>query len=998
MSPERRQQAEALYRAARERGREALGEADPELRREVEELLAQDSGGLFDRPAAETLEDSIVTGTAILPSNLAGQTVSHYKILEKLGSGGMGVVYKAHDTRLDRLVALKFLPPEMRHDAGMKRRLTEEARAASALDHPNIVVIYEIDETPGGAVFIAMAYHQGATLRATIEKDGTPAGMPLAEALQIARQVASGLAKAHEHAIVHRDIKPANIIVAKDGIVRIIDFGLAKSGDTTVTLEGTTKGTPLYMSPEQASGKAVDCRTDLWSLGAVLYEMLAGRPPFSGDGHLQVMHAIVYDAPPNLRDLRPDLPLEIDRLVARALEKDPAKRYQSAAEMVRDLSAALADQDAPAGKRTRMLAALPAKVIIPAAAAAAVLALLAAGYFSLHGKPKLTDKDTVVLADFENKTTDPVFDGTLRQGLAVQLEQSPYLSLVADQRIQSLLSLMGQPPDARLTPRIAKEVCERAGSTAVLDGSITPVGSEYVLGLRATNCRTGDVLDEEQVQAAKKEDVLNALTRVSSKFRTRIGESLAMVERHNTPLPEATTRSLDALKAYSTALKVWQSAGSGAAMPHFQRAIELDPQFAMAHAFLGQVYADLWEPVLAAESAGRAYQFRNRVSDPERFFIMVPHDLDVTGNLEQASQTAESWAETYPRDVNPRAYLSWMDQLLGKYEKSMEDGKKAVALDPDFPPGFNNLAWAYIQLNRLPEAETAIRQATGRKVPGEYLFMRISIAFLRGDQVGIEREAAQSEGNADYGDQVLNNESRILAYSGRLQEARKKSRQALDATRRAAHKRERAAMWETVVAVREALFGNAREARQHAAAALDLSKGLSVEYGVALAFALVGDTAQSQAVAKDLEKASEDTYVQFVDLPALRALWALSHGDSANAVEALQIAAPYEMGVGSASGKFGVLYPAYVRGQAYLKAGRGAEAAAEFQRIRDYPGVIGSDPVGALARWRLGQAFAISGETAKAKAAYQDFLTLWKAADPDIPILVQAKAEYARLQ
>ncbi|MGO9261812.1 MAG: protein kinase domain-containing protein [Bryobacteraceae bacterium] len=996
MSPERRREVEELYHAARERGREALAGADPELRREAEELLARDSDGFPDRPAAYS-EDSTVTGAACLPSNLAGQTVSHYKILEKLGAGGMGVVYKAFDSKLDRLVALKFLPPDMRHDEAMKRRLTQEARAASALHHPNIVVVYEIDETPGGAIFIAMAFHEGPTLRVTIAKDGIPSGMPVAEALQIARQIASGLAKAHEHGIVHRDIKPANILTGTDGIVRIIDFGLAKSVESTATLDGTTKGTPLYMSPEQASGKAVDGRTDLWSLGAVLYEMLAGRPPFPGDTHLQVMHAIVYDAPPQLRDLRPELPLEVESMVARALEKDPAKRYQSAAEMVGDLSAALAAIDGSAGKPTRSRPARTAKAMIPAAAGAAVLALLAAGYFSLHGKPKLTDKDTVVLADFENKTGDPVFDGTLRQGMAVQLEQSPFLSLVADQRIQHVLGLMGQPPDAKLTPRIAKEVCERAGSTAVLDGSITPVGSEYVLGLRATNCRTGDVLDEEQVQAAKKEDVLNALTQISSKFRTRIGESLAMVERHDTPLPEATTPSLDALKAYSTAQKVWQSAWAGAAMPHFQRAIEIDPQFAMAHAWLGRVYAELWEPVLAAESANRAYQLRNRVSDPERFFIMVPHDLDVTGNLEKAYQTAESWADAYPRDVRPRAYLSWMDQLLGKYEKSVEDAQKAVALDPDFPPAFNNLAWAYIQLNRLPEAENTIRQATGRKVPGEYPLMRFPIAFLRGDQAGMLREAAQSEGNAQFGDQILNNESKVLAYSGRLPEARRKSRQAVDATRRAAHKQERAAMWEAVAAVREAFFGNAREARQHAAAALDFSRGRPVEYGAALALALVGDTAQSQAVAKDLEKASEDTYAQFVDLPTLRALWALSQGDSANALEALQIAAPYEMGVGSAGGEFGVLYPAYVRGQAYLVAGRAADAAAEFQKILDWPGLVGVDPVGALARLQSGKAFALSGDTAKAKAAYQDFLTLWKDAERDIPILRQAQAEFGKL-
>ena len=971
MPPERWREIESLYHAARERGRAVLAETDPELRREVEELLAKEDG----------------TAT-----HLTGQTISQYRILEMLGAGGMGVVYKAYDTKLDRQVALKFLPPHLRHNQELKRRLSEEARAASTLDHSNIVVIYDIDETPDGDLFIAMAFHEGETLRDRIERD-KPKGMPVAEALQIARQIAAGLAKAHERGIFHRDIKPSNVIVAKDGVARIIDFGLAKSSAATATLDGSTKGTPLYMSPEQASGKALDCRTDLWSLGAVLYEMLAARPPFPGDGNLAVMHAIVHDAPPKLRELRPDLPPEVDRIVARALEKDLARRYPSASEMAADLSAAL---DGSGGTPARFRAARPARLMVPAAAA--VLALLAAGYLFLQRKTKLTDRDTVVLAEFENKTGDAVFDGTLRQGMAVQLEQSPFLSLVSEERIQHVLGLMGQPKDARLTPQVAKEVCERVGSAAVLDGSIAKLGSQYVLWLRARNCRTGDILDQEQVQAAKKEAVLDALSQMATRFRTRIGESLTSVKQHNTPLPEVTTPSLEALKVYTTAWKVWGSTGPVASLPHIQRAIELDPQFALAHAFLGRVYSELWEPVLAAESANKAYQLRNRVSDPERFFIMVSHDLDVTGNLQKAEQTAKSWAETYPRDVRPRGFLSWIDQELGKFEKSVEDGKKAVALDPDFPPGYNNLAWAYVQLDRLPEAENALRQASEHGVSfPEFLVIRYYIAYLRGDQAGMQREAAQNEGNPDVGDWILHAEACTLAYSGHLQEARRKSRQAVDSARQAAHKEERAAMWEAGAAVREAFFGNAREARQYAAAALGFSKGRDVVYGAAVALALVGDTAQSQALAKDLERASEDTYARFNYLPTLRAVWAISRGDSSDALELLQIAAPYELGIGSnGTGLYGILYPVYVRGQAYLLAHRYAEAAAEFQRIRDYPGVVFADPVGAMARLQLARAFFLAGDTAKAKAAYQDFLTLWKDADRDIPILMQAKAEYAK--
>lgn len=634
-----------------------------------------------------------------------------------------------------------------------------------------------------------------------------------------------------------------------------------------------------------------------------------------------------------------------------------------------------------------------------ALAAILLVGVVAGAFWFFWRRPAVLSKtDTLVLADFVNSTGDPVFDGALRQGMAVQLEQSPLLGLVSEERIRHTVGLMGLPPGAPLTPEVAREVCERLGSAAVLEGSIASLGTQYVLGLRAKACRTGDILDEEQVQAAKKEDVLNALSQVASRFRRRVGESLAVVNQHSTPLAEASTPSLEALKAYSTAWQVWFSSGPAATVAPLRRAIEIDPQFAMAHAFLGQVYAEIWEPVLAAESANRAYELRNRVSDPERFFIMVPHDLNVTGNLEEAEQTAELWAETYPRDVRPLGFLSWIDQALGRYEQSLEQGKRAVAVDPDFPPAYNNLAWAYVQLNRLPEAENTLLQASQHNVAfPEFLVMRYYIDFLKGDRAAMEREAARDEGNPDVGDWIFHEEASTLAYSGHLREAREKSRQAVDSAREAIHKRERAAMWEAGAAVREAFFGNPLEARQHATAALDFSKGGDVEYGAALAFALVGDGARSQALAKDLEKASEDTYVRFNYLPTLRALFALSHRDSLSAIKLLQTAAPYELSVGT-SGFFGNLYPVYVRGQTYVLAHRYSEAAEEFQRILDYPGVVFADPVGARAQLELGRAYALSGDKVKAKAAYRDFLILWKDADPDIPILKQAKVEYAKLQ
>jgi len=640
--------------------------------------------------------------------------------------------------------------------------------------------------------------------------------------------------------------------------------------------------------------------------------------------------------------------------------------------------------------------------IVAGTTAIAALAIALATSLYSHRAPRLTDKDTIVLADFTNTTGDPVFDGTLRQGLAVQLEQSPFLSLISEERIQRVLRLMGQPADVRLTPALAREICERTASTAVLDGSIASLGSQYVLGLRAQDCRTGDVLAEEQGQAARKEDLLNALGQLASKFRTRVGESLTTVARHNTPLAEATTPSLEALKAYSAGWRVAFSTGYTDAVPFLKRATEIDPNFAMAYAFLGRLYGDIGESVLSAEATSKAYQLRNRTSDAEKFFITASYDLQVTGNLEDAQQTCELWAQTYPRDAVPHGLLSAdVDQGSGKYEMSIEEARKAIALDPDFVPGYENLAFSYLYLDRLGEAESTLQRAFERKLEiPDFLVVRYYIAFLKGDQAAMQREEALGQGKSGAEDWITQQQAFVSAYSGHLRQARMMSRRAADLAQQAGQ-RERAAIYEAGAAVWEAFSGNTPAARRSAGAALELSKGRDVEYGAAVALALSGGSSRSQALANDLERRfGQDTSVRLSYLPTLRALFALNRGDPSKAIELLQITAPHELAIPGSSffGFFGALYPIYLRGETYLFLHQGTEAAAEFQKILDHRGIVISDPIGALAQLQLGRALALSGDKTKAKTAYQGFLTLWKDADPDLPILQQAKAEYARLR
>jgi eukaryotic-like serine/threonine-protein kinase len=679
-------------------------------------------------------------------------------------------------------------------------------------------------------------------------------------------------------------------------------------------------------------------------------------------------------------------------------------RYQHAADIRTDLQRLKRDTDshrrvAPTKSGAKTLAGRW-KVIVPAAAT--VLGLSIAGFFYFHRTPKLTDKDTLILADFTNSTGDPVFDGTLRQGLAVQLEQSPFLSLVPEDRVQQTLHMMSQPADARLTPQLAREVCQRTASAAVLQGSIATLGNQYVLGLRAENCRTGKVLDDELVQAAKKEEVLKALSQMASKFRTRVGESLATVQQHDVPLEEATTSSLQALQAYSMGWQRNASAGADAGLPFFKRAVEIDPKFALGYAALGLFYGATGESDLATGNIRKAYELRDRVSDKEKFFIAAYYDGRGTGNQEKAQQTCEQWVQVYPREWMPHAFLSgFIYPVLGGYERAAEEGRRAVELAPDTYTGYYLLASNFVYLNRLAEAEDVLRRASERKMEGPFLSaLRFDLAFLKSDSAGIQREVAAAQGKPGFEDWISDRQASALAYTGRLQEARGWSRRASDLARQAGH-RERAALFATKSALWEAFFGNALMAKRTAKDALELAKNREVKYGAALALAMSGDASRAQSLANDLERDfPEDTSVRFYYLPSVRASLALNHGDPSKAIEFLQIAVPYDLGMPRSAtfAYFGALYPVYVRGQGYLAAHQGAEAAREFQKIVDHRGITIGDAFSTLAHLGLARAYAVSGDKAKARATYEDFLALWKDADPDIPILKQAKVEYAKLK
>ncbi len=972
-----------------------------------------------------------------------GTKLGHYEIRSKIGAGGMGEVYLAIDTELDRTVAIKILPAALAADAQRLQRFVQEARAASALNHPHILTIYEIGVT-GKSRFIATEFIDGDTLRPHIG-----AGMKLAEVLEIAIQSCGALAAAHAAGIVHRDIKPENIMVRRDGYIKVLDFGLAKltepKGSTTDTEAptkamvntgaGTVMGTANYMSPEQAKGTHIDERSDLWSLGAVLYEMVTGHVPFAGQTPTETISLILQKEPAPLVRYANEVPDELERIATKALTKDREERYQTAKDMLIDLRhlkrklevdaeidrtvppelrAAVSTGAAPAGSPTASgVVAATSVASTPHASSAEyivseirqhkkgvgiitallIVALALAGFFYFsHKKSALTEKDTVLLADFVNTTGEPVFDGTLKQALAVQLGQSPFLNIFPDERVNETLRFMGKAPNERITKDVAKEICVRQGIKAMIVGSIAGLGSHYVVTIEAINAQAGDAIAREQAEAENKEQVLKALGKATSQLREKLGESLSSIKKFDAPIEQATTSSLEALKAFSQGNEQRTTGNLAESIPFYKRAVELDPNFALAYARLAVAYSNQFQTELAAQYSQKAYDLRDRVSERERFYISEKYTSYVTGDREEAVKVLKAWAQSYPNDYIPHNNLAVNYSLFGQYEDALKESREAIRLSPNNTTAQGNYVENFIKLNRFDEARQVLEQTLGQNPDRPiYRFYSSQLAFIRGDQDTLKRELDWWSKRPTETD-ALDYQAGSSAFYGQWQKSRDFSRRSIEMML-SQDRKENAGQAETLNSFFEAVLGRCQQSKEAAARGVALSRDRISLASAAMALAYCNELGQAQSFVDELQKRfPKDTPTISVLIPMVRATMEMNRGNAAAAIEILRPAGRFEFG--NVAG----IWLTYVRGQIYLRQKAGNEAAADFQKILDHRGIEPSSLLYPLAHLGLARASVLSGDSARARKEYQDFLAVWKDADADLPVVQQAKDEYAKLK